>query len=206
MPLRRDSNPAARVKQPLLPDPFPPETGPARQEPAITPPPPPRRVCLLGATGPIGRATAAALLARGHPVTALIRPGEGADLPGVTLHIGDATDPAALQAALASAPHDAIVSCLASRTGAPADAWAIDHAAHMHAVTAARNAGVPRLILLSALCVQRPLLAFQQAKLAFEAAPCPPVPRPSRQGGTGEDRALLRHAIHVCAEPGHRCL
>ena len=183
----------------------------------------------------------------------------------MTLHIGNATDPAALQAALASAPHDAIVSCLASRTGAPTDAWAIDHAAHMHALTAARNAGVPQMILLSALCVQRPLLAFQQAKLAFEAAliasgptysivrptalfkslsgqvervkqgkpfllfgtgtltACKPisdgdlaryltrclddpVPRPSRQGGTGEDRALLRHAIHVGAEPGHRCL
>jgi divinyl chlorophyllide a 8-vinyl-reductase len=33
---------------------------------------------------------------------------------------------------------DALVSCLASRTGAPADAWAIDHQAHLHALAAPR--------------------------------------------------------------------
>jgi divinyl chlorophyllide a 8-vinyl-reductase len=64
---------------------------------------------------------------------------------------------------------DALVSCLASRTGAPRDAWAIDHQAHADALAAARAAGVSQLVLLSAICVQKPLLAFQQAKLAFEA-------------------------------------
>jgi divinyl chlorophyllide a 8-vinyl-reductase len=65
---------------------------------------------------------------------------------------------------------DALVSCLASRTGAAKDAWAIDHEAHMHALAAARQAGVSHVVLLSAICVQKPLLAFQQAKLAFEKA------------------------------------
>jgi divinyl chlorophyllide a 8-vinyl-reductase len=60
------------------------------------------------------------------------------------------------------------VSCLASRTGVPADAWAIDHQAHVHALAAAQAAGVKHVVLLSAICVQKPLLAFQQAKLAFE--------------------------------------
>jgi divinyl chlorophyllide a 8-vinyl-reductase len=60
------------------------------------------------------------------------------------------------------------VSCLASRTGAPKDAWAIDHQAHVHALNAAQAAGVKQVVLLSAICVQKPLLAFQQAKLAFE--------------------------------------
>jgi len=50
----------------------------------------------------------------------------------------------------------------------PADAWAIDHDAHVHALSAARGAGVTQVVLLSAICVQKPLLAFQQAKLAFE--------------------------------------
>ena len=63
---------------------------------------------------------------------------------------------------------DALVSCLASRTGAPADAWAIDHRAHEVALAAAQRAGVTYMVLLSALCVQKPLLAFQHAKLAFE--------------------------------------
>ena len=57
---------------------------------------------------------------------------------------------------------------MASRTGAPADAWAIDHRAHVDALAAARGAGVEQMVLLSAICVQKPLLAFQQAKLAFE--------------------------------------
>ena len=65
---------------------------------------------------------------------------------------------------------DALVSCLASRTGDPADAWAIDHRAHLHALAAARAAGVEQVVLLSAICVQKPLLAFQHAKLAFEKA------------------------------------
>jgi divinyl chlorophyllide a 8-vinyl-reductase len=64
---------------------------------------------------------------------------------------------------------DAVVSCLASRTGAPKDAWAIDHLAHRHALQAARAAGATKFVLLSAICVQKPRLAFQQAKLAFEA-------------------------------------
>ena len=52
----------------------------------------------------------------------------------------------------------------------PRDARAIDHQAHLHARAAARRAGVSHVVLLSALCVQKPLLAFQHAKLAFEGA------------------------------------
>jgi divinyl chlorophyllide a 8-vinyl-reductase len=63
---------------------------------------------------------------------------------------------------------DVLVSCMASRTGAPRDAWAVDHQAHVQALEAARQAGVSQMVLLSAICVQKPLLAFQQAKLAFE--------------------------------------
>ncbi|MEL6700660.1 MAG: NAD(P)H-binding protein, partial [Pseudomonadota bacterium] len=71
------------------------------------------------------------------------------------------------------APHmsgaDAVISCLASRTGTPKDAWHVDHALNSAALTAAQDAGVGQFVLLSAICVQKPKLAFQQAKLAFEA-------------------------------------
>jgi divinyl chlorophyllide a 8-vinyl-reductase len=137
------------------------------------PSPTPRRVLLLGATGTIGRATAAALLARGHRVVCLIRPraDRSHDLPaGTEVRFGDVTDPASLSRDGFRGEHfDALVSCLASRTGAPRDAWAIDHRAHVDALDAARQAGVTRMVLLSAICVQKPLLAFQHAKLAFEA-------------------------------------
>ncbi len=128
---------------------------------------------MLGATGTIGRATVRALLRQGHEVVCLVRNRNGdAGLPaGATVRVGDVTDPASLAAdGFRGERYDALVSCLASRTGAPRDAWAIDHLAHMHALEAARNAGVTQVVLLSAICVQKPLLAFQQAKLAFEQA------------------------------------
>lgn len=142
--------------------------------------PRPRRVFMLGATGTIGRATVHALLARGHEVVCLVRPRAGVGaalgaeatarlLAGATLRLGDATDAASLERdGLRGERFDALVSCLASRTGAPADAWAVDHRAHVQALAAARRAGVTQVVLLSALCVQKPRLAFQHAKLAFE--------------------------------------
>jgi divinyl chlorophyllide a 8-vinyl-reductase len=126
-----------------------------------------RSVLLLGGTGTIGRATAQALRAEGHHVTALIRPeADAAALPGCTLLRGQ-IEPVALAAAMTGI--DAVVSCLASRTGAPKDAWAVDHAANSAALNAAVTAGVSHFTLLSAICVQKPLLEFQRAKLAFEA-------------------------------------
>lgn len=137
--------------------------------------PNPRRVFMLGATGTIGRASVAALRARGHEVVCLVRPRGGSDArrglaPGVELRTGDVTDPASLaRDGFRGERFDALVSCMASRTGVPRDAWAIDHKAHGDALEAARAAGVTQVVLLSAICVQKPLLAFQQAKLAFEA-------------------------------------
>ncbi len=143
--------------------------------------PHPRRVFLLGATGTIGRATARALVARGHDVVCFVRPRAGVGgrlapddsaklLEGAGLRFGEVADPASLaRDGFRGERFDVLVSCLASRTGTPKDAWAIDHAAHGAALAAARAAGVTQVVLLSAICVQKPLLAFQHAKLAFEA-------------------------------------
>ena len=137
---------------------------------------------MLGATGTIGRATARALLQRGHDVTCFIRPlqretptGTPDDrttpFRGATIRYGDVRDrDSLLRDGFCGEQFDAVVSCLASRTGVPDDAWAIDHQAHMHALDAARHAGVTQFVLLSAICVQKPRLAFQHAKLAFERA------------------------------------
>lgn len=131
-----------------------------------------RRVLVLGATGTIGEATVRALLARGHDVVCLVRPRPERTLTmfeGATVRFGEATDPASLkQNGFCNERFDALVSCMASRTGAPKDAWAVDYWANAHALSAAKAAGVARFVLLSAICVQKPRLAFQQAKLAFE--------------------------------------
>ena len=135
-----------------------------------------RRVLVLGASGTIGRATVKALLERKHDVVCIVRsetsvPVGSDDLANVTVRVGDPTDPAWLiREGIGAERFDAIVSCLASRTGSPADAWAIDHAAQMGALEAAQQAQIRHFILLSAICVQKPLLEFQRAKLAFEEA------------------------------------
>jgi len=127
------------------------------------------RVALLGATGTIGRAAAQALVAAGHDVICIVRPGSN-PIAGVTSRTADPADPVSLtRDGFAGETFDAVVSCMASRTGVPKDAWAIDYKAHSHALAAAQKAGVQHFVLLSAICVQKPLLAFQQAKLAFEA-------------------------------------
>lgn len=131
----------------------------------------PKRVLLLGATGTIGRATLAALLARGHEVVCLLRKGGDRGLPSeATSEIADVSDPGALARVFGARRFDAVVSCMASRTGTPKDAWAVDHGAHMGVLSAAQAAGVGHFVLLSAICVQKPRLGFQHAKLAFEAA------------------------------------
>jgi len=144
------------------------------------------RVFMLGATGTIGQATVRALSRRGHRVVCLVRGAPQRDpdervirgrviealvsLPGVEVRHGNPLDATSLwHDGLRGERFDAWVSCLASRTGEPADAWAVDHAAHSSALQACRAAGVGHVVLLSAICVQKPLLAFQLAKLAFEA-------------------------------------
>lgn len=125
-------------------------------------------VLLLGATGTIGRATARALVAAGFSVAALVRPG-AAVVPGCRMVAGQVTDPGDVAAVMGAVRPVAVVSCLASRTGEPADAWAVDHAAHSLVLKSAVAAGVGQFVLLSAICLQKPVLEFQRAKLAFEA-------------------------------------
>ncbi len=140
------------------------------------------RVLLLGASGTIGMATARALLRRGHEVVCLVRPRQGvgsaqADtrlselLAGALVVRGHVSDPEVWShPTFTQARFDAVVSCMASRTGSPQDAWQVDHLAHVGALKAAQAAGVRHFVQLSAICVQKPLLAFQHAKLAFEKA------------------------------------
>ena len=133
----------------------------------------PLRVCLLGATGTIGRATLRTLMRRGHDVVCFARPRPGGAqaIDGAEVRIVEMRDSAAVaRYGFRGERFDAVVSCMASRTGTPRDAWAVDHRAHVDVLAVARDAGVGHFVLLSALCVQKPLLAFQHAKLAFEAA------------------------------------
>jgi divinyl chlorophyllide a 8-vinyl-reductase len=157
-----------------------PDPSPAALETVSSPLDAGRRVLLLGASGTIGRAVLQALLADGHTVICLGRrepPALETAAPAGRLHslVVDLTQAGEVRQAietLARAAHrpDVLISCLASRSGTPQDAWAIDHAAQCSVLEAVRGIGVKQVVLLSAICVQKPRLAFQHAKLAFERA------------------------------------
>lgn len=135
---------------------------------------PAKRILLLGATGTVGRATLQALVRRGYHVTCFMRqmPRASQQLPedfGAETRVGDVTNIHSLREdGFRGETFDAVVSCLASRNGAPDDAWAIDFQAHVNVMNCAKEVGVRHFVLLSAICVQKPLLQFQHAKLAFE--------------------------------------
>ncbi len=62
----------------------------------------------------------------------------------------------------------AVISCVASRTGGIKDSWLVEFELSMNILIEAKSFNVKRFILLSAICVQKPILNFQKAKLAFE--------------------------------------
>jgi len=63
-----------------------------------------------------------------------------------------------------------VVSCLASRSGIKREAFRVDYQATLNCMEAAIQCDAKHFVLLSAICVRKPLLQFQLAKLKFEAA------------------------------------
>jgi len=127
------------------------------------------RVLVAGATGYIGAAVLRELVARHVDVVALVRPGRS--LPEsirtvVTVVEADVAEDADWSEQIPAV--DAVISCLASRNGAPDDAHKVDYDANRRLLDCAERHNVGHFVLLSAICVQKPRLAFQREKLRFE--------------------------------------
>ena len=135
---------------------------------------------MVGSTGYIGKAVVRALVNRGHGVVAFARPRSGVggtedeeatrqSLAGADVRFGQVTqlDSLLVDGGRGESFH-AVVCCLASRSGGVADSWRIDHQATVNAIEAARRLGARQFVLLSAICMQKPLLAFQKAKCKAE--------------------------------------
>lgn len=146
-----------------------------------------RVAVIAGATGYIGKSTVRESVRQGYKTVALVRDKskveseegkmlygtffEGAEI--VECDVCDAEKLTATFKDISSQYNgkiDAVVSCLASRSGIKKDAYAIDYQATLNCLESGRAVGARHFVLLSAFCVKNPWLQFQQAKLKFEAA------------------------------------
>lgn len=87
----------------------------------------------------------------------------------LTLIHSELQDLATLSAALSGFKADAVVSCIASRNGGALDSEAVEYQVNRNLLRWALDTHAGYFTLLSAICVQKPRLAFQFAKLRFEA-------------------------------------
>jgi uncharacterized protein YbjT (DUF2867 family) len=112
---------------------------------------PQRTLFITGGTGYIGSRLILRLLARGHAVRALARPGSEAKLPpGCAVVIGDALDAATYRDAVAGC--DSFVQLVGVAHPSPAKAAqfrSVDLASALAAIDAAAGAGVAHFVYLS---------------------------------------------------------
>jgi divinyl chlorophyllide a 8-vinyl-reductase len=133
-----------------------------------------KRVVIVGATGYIGKFVVKESIRRGYDTIAVVREGSAPKddfFKDCFVVEGDVTNEDDLFAsAFQYRKTDVVISCLASRSGTKSDSYAIDYQATLNTLNAARKAKVEHFVLLSAFCVKKPLLQFQNAKLQFENA------------------------------------
>jgi divinyl chlorophyllide a 8-vinyl-reductase len=127
-------------------------------------------VLIVGATGYIGSAVVEESVRQGYDVVAVTRsPAKEGQFAGAEVVVADVSDPASIAKAF-TRKVDAVISCLACRSGLPQDFDDIDYTATLNVLNAAQENGTGQFILLSAICVRKPDLPLQLAKLKMEDA------------------------------------
>jgi NADH dehydrogenase len=130
------------------------------------------KILVTGGTGYVGPKIVHALRAQGRDVRALVRsPARGAQLAswGAELLTGDVTDPASLAAAVDGCTH--VVHLVAIIRGRPQDFHRVMTQGTEHLVRAAKDAGVERFVLMSALGTSettKDVVPYFAAKWAME--------------------------------------
>jgi len=129
-------------------------------------------VLVTGATGFVGPYVVQALVDAGHHVRVLERtPGSSATLPSQDAVTGDMTDAAALRHAVEG--QEVVVHLVAIINGSPAQFERVMSQGTRDLVAAAKEAGVRRFVLMSALGTSeetKELVPYYRAKWAMEQA------------------------------------
>lgn len=107
------------------------------------------KVLVVGAAGKTGRAVVERAVAQAHDVTAFVHSGRGYDVPGVEVRVGDARDPAAMEAAVMG--QDVVIDTVGGKTPYRRTTLETDVATSI--VAAMRRHGVRRLIVTSSIGV-----------------------------------------------------
>jgi len=129
-----------------------------------------KTVLVVGATGYIGNAVVEEAVQRGYDVIAVTRSSKSdGQFEGAEVVLADVTDPTSI-AGVFKRRVDIVISCLACRSGLAKDFDAIDYKATLNILNAALEHGTKQFILLSAICVRKPDLPLQLAKLKMEDA------------------------------------
>ncbi|MGI9309572.1 MAG: NAD(P)H-binding protein [Gammaproteobacteria bacterium] len=127
-----------------------------------------KTVLIVGATGYIGSAVVTEAVAQGFDVIAVTRSlNNDRQFDGAEVVLADVSDPASIARAF-NRKVDVVISCLACRSGLAEDFDAIDYKATVNVLNAAQENGTEKFILLSAICVRKPDLPLQLAKLKME--------------------------------------
>lgn len=106
------------------------------------------KVLVVGAAGKTGRAVVEQALKAGHQVTALAH-SDGAAVPGVVVRVGDASDRATVDAAVAG--QDSVIDTVGGKT--PYRRTSLETSVAETLIEAMRHHGVRRLIVTSSLGV-----------------------------------------------------
>jgi uncharacterized protein YbjT (DUF2867 family) len=128
------------------------------------------KILVTGATGFVGPAIVRALVDAGHTVRVLERePGRSASLPNQEAAVGDVTDPASLRHAAEG--QDVVVHLVALLAGRPEEFQRVMEQGTRDLVAAAKDAGVRRFVLMSALGTDeetKDLVPYYHAKWDME--------------------------------------
>ena len=129
-----------------------------------------KKVLIVGATGYIGSAVVTESVRQGYDVIAVTRSLKNdCQFDGAEVVLADVTDPVAIAEAF-NRKIDVVISCLACRSGLARDFDEIDYKTTLNVLNAAKENGTGKFILLSAICVRKPDLPLQLAKLKMEDA------------------------------------